>query len=226
MAANSFLEQKQGSPLGFGAVIMLHGAAIAAVLLVKGPEWIRVIDQPIVVEMIPPDEIPPVEPLPQPQDQQVRQPLTRMDVSPIIIDTPIRDLTSTPAPTLDAPTRTAGVDPGPVREVQRELVEIPRTPRIPARTDSLFDPRFAGSQQPPYPESEIRAEREGVVSLRITIGPDGRVVSAQRISATNDAFWRATERQALNRWRFRPATEDGRPVQSVKTMNIRFRLNN
>ena len=45
-----------------------------------------------------------------------------------------------------------------------------------------------------------------------------------RLSATSDAFWRATEQQALNRWRFRPATLGGRPVQGVKVMIVNFRI--
>jgi hypothetical protein len=41
MTANGFLERKQASPLGFGTVLLLHGAVIAAVVMVKGPGWER-----------------------------------------------------------------------------------------------------------------------------------------------------------------------------------------
>jgi protein TonB len=60
--------------------------------------------------------------------------------------------------------------------------------------------------------------------VRVTIGADGRVKAVQMVSATSDAFWRATQQHALARWRFRPATLDGRPVESTKLMNVYFRI--
>jgi protein TonB len=92
------------------------------------------------------------------------------------------------------------------------------------RIDAEFDPRFADMIQPPYPPSEERAQREGSVRLRVTIGADGRVKAVERLSATSDAFWRAAERHALARWRFRPATVDGRAVESRKVLSLHFRL--
>ena len=46
----------------------------------------------------------------------------------------------------------------------------------------------------------------------------------EKIRATSDAFFRATERQALRHWRFKPATVDGRPVESRTTMTVHFQL--
>ena len=100
----------------------------------------------------------------------------------------------------------------------------PDLPPPPVRVEAQFDPRFAADLQPPYPPSEEAAQREGRVRIRLTIGADGRVKAVQRLSATSDAFWRATERHALSRWRFRPATVDGRPVESSKVMNLTVRI--
>ena len=91
-------------------------------------------------------------------------------------------------------------------------------------SEAQLDSRYAGDLQPPYPAPELRAQRGGIVRIRLTIAPNGRVTAVQRLAATSDAFWRATERQALGRWRFRPATIDGRPVQGVKEMTVRFRI--
>ena len=60
--------------------------------------------------------------------------------------------------------------------------------------------------------------------VRVLIGADGRVKEIVRLSATSDAFWEATRRRALARWRFRPATEDGRPVESSMTLTVNFEL--
>ena len=92
------------------------------------------------------------------------------------------------------------------------------------RREAQLDPRYARDLQPPYPAPELRAERDGVVRIRLTIAANGRVTAVERLSATSDAFWRATQQQALNRWRFRPATLDGRPVQGVKVMTVNFRI--
>jgi protein TonB len=97
-------------------------------------------------------------------------------------------------------------------------------PPPPVRRGAELDPRFASAVQPQYPIAEQRAGRGGTVVIRVTIGPDGRVRAAERMSATSDAFWAAAERQALTRWRFRPATVDGRPVESSRVMTIHFRI--
>ena len=46
----------------------------------------------------------------------------------------------------------------------------------------------------------------------------------ERLSATDEAFWIATQRHALRKWRFRPATRDGVPTASSKLLTIHFRL--
>jgi protein TonB len=230
MAATGFFAQKQTSPIGFGIVLAMHGAAFAALLLVKGPEWM---DEPTVetrtynVKDVPPP--PPNDPTPVPETQPQAQ-LSRLDVVKPVV--PPREFTNT-APVSEGivlpPGPIAGNDPRPseatVVEPERIVTIPPRDPvRTPVRVEAQFDPRFAGAQQPPYPAGEVRREREGTVRVRVTIGPDGRVVAAEKIDATSDDFWDATRRQALSRWRFRPATLDGRPVQSVKVLSIRFRL--
>lgn len=225
MTANGFLEQKQNSPLGLGTVVLLHGAAIAAVLMLKGPGFI--VDRDVDTKTF---DVRPVEP-PPPIPEPVPMPQTPVVQQRSVVETPDRIVITPPTgPTQFAESNTAppgptvGTSPDPTPT--REIVTVPPRdpPRDPVRVSSLFDPRFEGSRQPPYPPSEERAEREGQVRIRVTIGPDGRVSAAQRVSATNDAFWRVTERQALTRWRFRPATVDGRPVAESKTLTVIFRL--
>jgi protein TonB len=58
----------------------------------------------------------------------------------------------------------------------------------------------------------------------VLIGADGRVKAVEKLRATSDAFFRATEQQALRHWRFKPATVDGRPVEARKVMTVHFQL--
>jgi protein TonB len=94
-------------------------------------------------------------------------------------------------------------------------------PKPPVRVEARLR---SGDLQPPYPASEEKLEREGKVTIRVTIGTDGRVKAAERVSAASEAFYAATERHALRSWRFSPAMVDGRPVESTKVLTVSFRL--
>jgi protein TonB len=236
MAANGFLEQKPASPTGFGLVLLLHGAAIAGVVLIKGPTWVSAPPKPpqIIYDVPRQREPEPLPPPPEPERQELPTPAPVPFIPQPQIRPPVdrQTITSSQQPTTvwrpDPPVQLAdggntGTGTGSVPTIPPPTPRID-PPRTPVRTVAQFDPRFARAMQPPYPAVEQRSEREGSVRVRVTIGTDGRVRAVQRLSATSDAFWRATEEQALSRWRFRPATEDGRPVESSKDLTVHFRL--
>lgn len=97
-------------------------------------------------------------------------------------------------------------------------------PAPPVLVDARVDPRYARQLQPEYPAGERRAEREGNVTMRVTIGRDGRVVAAECVTATSEDFCRATRQHAMAKWRFQPATRDGVATEIVKEMTVRFEL--
>ena len=215
MQATGFYEQKSIRPGGMALVIALHAAAFAGLVLIK-TDIIRT-SNPITdvfdVRIPPtPKEEPP--PRPEPPRQQSVLDVPRPIVPTMRDDGPV--VTERPVP----------LQP-PYFPPARETVladATPDLPRTPVRIEAQVDPRFAGELQPPYPAAEQRSQRDGTVRVRVTIGVDGRVKAIARLSATSDAFWRATERHALAHWRFRPATEDGRPVETTKVMNLIFRI--
>ena len=216
MTATGFFEQKSVRPGGLALVIAMHAAVFAGLVLLKttveagaSPNT-RIFD----VRVPQPKENPP----PEPEREQPRQQPSQIEIVPPIVPTqtqgpviPVREL-----PPVQFDSR-----PGPELALNDGTPDLPPPP---VRVEAQFDPRFAADLQPPYPPSEEAAQREGRVRIRLTIGADGRVKAVQRLSATSDAFWRATERHALSRWRFRPATVDGRPVESSKVMNLTFRI--
>lgn len=221
MPRGAFYEQKRASPTSLTLVIALHAAGIAALLLAKGPIYEKAAAPRTVIydvpEIVPPEVEPEVRPDPRPAPQH----RSRIDTVPPVVELPspgpLVEYSPVPLPPLKV------TPPGPV-DIPGPRVE-PRPKAEPVRIEARADPRYADRLQPPYPASEERAGNEGTVRIRITIGADGRVKAAERVSATSDAFWRATERQALSRWRFRPATLDGRPVESTKLITVHFRLN-
>jgi len=96
--------------------------------------------------------------------------------------------------------------------------------RPPVLHPATLDPRFMNEFQPDYPAAERRANREGRVVVRVLVGANGRVSRVEQVSTTSDAFFAATERRALSRWRFRPATSDGGAVEAWQTITVTFRL--
>jgi len=213
MANAGFFEQKSASPTRFALVVAAHAAVLAAVMFAAGPQFTRHRDPPIAIESIPLPQPPPPDPEPAQRDPR-----------------PVQLTIATPPPLVETPqlppVRVQLSDNRPIVPIVPVIADPPPRPDPPAqvRRGAEVDPRFASALQPQYPLAEQRAGRGGTVIIRVTIGADGRVRAAERVSATSDAFWAAAERQALTRWRFRPATVDGRPVESSKLMTIHFRI--
>lgn len=216
MTETGFFEQQSVRPGGLALVIAMHAAAFAGLVLIKTDIARTVLPSTEIFDVAPPPE-PTQEPPPEPQRDAPQQP-SRLDTPPPIVRTTeqgpiVRDPPLPPVPP----------GPGPVGPI--ELAGTPELPPPPpVRVEAQFDPRFAADQQPPYPPSELHSERDGTVRVRLRIGADGRVKSIERLSATADSFWRVTERHAMARWRFRPATVDGRAVESTKVMTVFFRI--
>jgi protein TonB len=215
MTEAGFFAQKRNSPSSLALVIALHGGLIAAVMLIKSPQFIRELRVPTVITNIPINPDPPVNPPPpQAQPQQPRN--SQIDRVDREVETPV-----------DTGVRVDNRGENVIRVAENTGtgdVVLPPPPPPPFRRAADFDPRYANALQPPYPAIEERAQRDGFVRVRVTIGPDGRVTAVERLTATSDAFWRATEQHALRRWRFRPATLDGRPVQDSKVVTLNFRI--
>lgn len=218
MYANGFLAEKRSSPVSLGAVIGLHAAALGAVILFGTTTFQKAAERRLIAVNITEPAIPPENPPPPPRPNEptprARDNLTVTD--PVMPPVGPAAGPVTPPTTYHPPV----TDPGPTRIVEANIPRIPE----PVRHAAEVDPRFRDALQPPYPPDRERAQQDGRVRVRITIGTDGRVTAIDQLSTTHEAFWRATQRQALNRWRFRPATVDGRPVVSTMTMTVTFRI--
>lgn len=207
------------NPAGLGFAVAVNGAIAAAMIFLIAP---NIIPKPPVTilnaEQIP---IPPAPP-PKPVEKQQTPEKQRESViyqppvaNPISSDNSITTTTERP---VTPPLPDLG-EVGGAAEVKAEPPK-PIPPLIGARPD----PRFASAFQPDYPSYELRREREGTVSVRVLIGTDGRVKAVEQVSATSSAFFDATRRHAMDKWRFKPATRGGTPEESWKVMSVRFEL--
>ena len=228
MPDRGFLEHKPRSPVGLGLVIAVHAAAVAALAMAKMENPPIKIFKPIEIKDI--KTPPPPEKPPEPRDQKVEKAPTRpieMTYKKPIVELPTKGpVKAVELPPLPPP-KFNELD-GPVTPPQPpQLPSPPQAADPPAKAPVRIAARIdsASGLQPPYPAVEERNEVEGSVTVRVLIGTDGRVKSVEKVRAANEAFFRATERQALAKWRFKPATVDGKPVESSQTMTVHFQLN-
>lgn len=204
-------------PISAGAALLINGALIAG-LIFAAPEIIpKPPDKTFTGTQIPLTDPPPPDPQPRAQPRiaktAITPPIHRID--PVVTLPPSGPkLGTTPdlvVPTFDPPARPGAAASDP-----------PIAP--PVLVDAVIDPRHAAAFQPDYPGTELRLNREGVVKVRVRIGVDGRIKAVEPVSSPGVAFFDATRRHALTRWRFQPATRDGIPVESWKVMTVRFRI--
>lgn len=83
---------------------------------------------------------------------------------------------------------------------------------------------FRSGALPGYPASARRAGREGVVTVRVLVGTDGKPMSVTvRVTSGHEDF-DAAALTAVKKWLFSPAHRGKEPVASFHDVRIRFRL--
>lgn len=204
--------------VGLGGAFLINGAIVAGMLFYLAPQIVPR-DTPTVLEgrnvPIPP-EPKPIERKPVPTSES-----TTITPPPTAPDPLVR--TESDNPTRTTPIEYPPLPPLPPTPGPGPVVVAEPAPLLPL-IGAAQDPRYLKDFQPAYPSAELRAQRDGVVKLRVLIGVDGRVKAAESVSATSPAFFEATRRQALSKWRFKPATRGGVPQESWKTMSVRFEI--
>ncbi len=153
------------------------------------------------------------EPLPTPQPVPEVVPLEPVDVT---IAPPKFKIE---APPQAKPTVTAKVQPP--KPVQQPA-PVQAKPVQPDKLASFH----ASNSIPPYPASAKRNCEQGLVTLNLLIGADGRVSKA---GIATSSGYPALDNAALNAaqdWRYSPARTAGRAVESTVMQPVRFDLRN
>ena len=193
--------------VGIGVVLILHillvwainsGLARAFIKKVKGPV------EAVLLEDQKPD-IPPPPPPPAPKDLPPPPPPAYVPAVDVPVTAPaatnaIAAVTAVPPP----------VAPAPVVKAE------------PVRTAPVVNQ--ANCAKPEYPSASRRLEEEGTVSLKFLVGEDGRVVQSTIEKSSGYSRLDEAARAGLSKCQFRPATEDGRPVQGWASMKYTWRL--
>ncbi|WP_199553908.1 energy transducer TonB [Sandaracinobacteroides hominis] len=185
---------------------LISGLAIKAVKVITGPlEAVNIEEQAPPPEEAPPpppklEDIPPYVPPPDVQIETSAPPPPTISVQSAVPQ---------PQPTV-APPAPPAPPPAPVVAAPTPAQPIART--------------FAVSPED-YPDASRRAGEEGVTGIRVTIGADGRVSACSVVRPSG--FTRLDEKAcqiAQRRWRFKPATQEGKPVETTVNRNYRWQL--
>lgn len=217
----SYADGSQNRTAAIGAVLVVHAALGYALLTGLATTVIDGIRSgPLETYNVP------IEPPPPPQKQVL----------------PKTDTAARPAERLTAPPREVPLATGePVEATTIDLPPLPPIPdALPARSAEPIAPAVSlargasprGNQgdwfpSDSYPAAARRASAEGLVSVRVGVGTNGRVTDcAVTVSSGNADLDGATCRLAARNGRFEPARDAaGEKVPSSVTLrNVRWRL--
>ena len=222
----SYISEKQrANPAGLAAAILINGGVVAAAFLTSMEVVPRVMEPRTTTFNVPIAKPPPIP------VEKIEPKVEMQKPSPLYIDRPIISIPAKPADQISTTdvignipldTGFGGVDIAANIGVKAAIERILPPPVF---KSAARDPKFARNFQPDYPVGLLQREIEGKVTIRVLIGTDGRVRQASVLNATHADFGKATERQALNAWRFKPATRDGKPVEDWQTLTVRFDIN-
>ncbi len=222
MSFTSTYAQKPPNYKGICMAVGVHVVIIAGIMAMPGielPGKLPTIIQTYDVKMAPE----PLKPPPEPKEAQVETPKKAGETTKVtpIVNTPVFDDL--------IPTTFTSVDDGIDFSRVGDRITIPVTPletiADPVIADAKLNTRFSKQFQPPYPSGLLRMGEEGMVTVRVLVGRDGRAKQIELIDSPHEGFWTATKRHALKKWRFQPATKDGAPFESWMTLKVRFEIN-
>lgn len=215
-APNSGFAEQGRHPRALLFIVGMHAVAIAAVMTAKMAVPIIRPEPPLVLQPIeiPPDPPPNVDP---PKEHQPSPPLVDPYVPPP--DVPIQrpDRTEIDTSLIPLP------DPGPMTGTQPLPNPVPKpTPAVVSTGPRFATPDWA--LRPPYPADKQRLGQEAVLKLHLTIDERGRVVAVDPVGNADRSFLDAARKHLIAKWRYKPATEDGRAIPSSTVITLRFEL--
>jgi TonB family protein len=86
-------------------------------------------------------------------------------------------------------------------------------------------PILLRQEQPRYPEAAMRAKIEGVVELQAIVRADGTVGDIRVLKSLDQTYGLDVEAIATaKKWLFKPGIKDGKPVATIVTLILEFRL--
>lgn len=205
-SANSNWLTRRGSFLVI--LIVFHLALFWALKSGFAVKFVQSITQPIKAEII--NEVKDEEPPPPPPD--VKMELPPVQVPPVLVD--IQLPVDPPATAIQAPTTTQPVPPAPPPPAPPPR-QVVTTKAVVTYKPDTFDY---------YPSTSRNLGEEGKVRVRICVGTNGRVTEATVAESSGITRLDEASTRLAKQYRFKPATEDGKPVAQCFLLPVSFSL--
>ena len=77
---------------------------------------------------------------------------------------------------------------------------------------------------PKYPQLSLEAGEEGSVSIRAVVEASGQASSVSLVRGSGHRRLDIAALSAAKKYRFSPATQEGKPIRFVYTFNLNFRM--
>jgi len=159
---------------------------------------------------------------PPPLAPPVPAPVTTRPIVPQTPTLPVRRQPVTP------PAVVAPAEPGDIAVPFEAMVidggdtDLPPSIATPQTGAQL---QYAQAPPPAYPHEALREGQRGTVLLQVLVDTDGKPLQVDVAhSSGHRSLDRAAQRHVLARWTFRPAVQDGRPVQAIGLVPVEFAL--
>ncbi|MEP2101059.1 MAG: TonB family protein [Parasphingorhabdus sp.] len=205
-----------GLTIGFHALLFAGAMALPAITAEIPFEGV-ITAYPIEVDKEPP---PPVTAIEDPI-VATNPPPTTVTTVPSIVNPPVFN----DPPAITSVGIETGIDISNIGDrITTPIAPIETIPE-PVIADAKLNTRYSRQFQPPYPSGRLRMGDEGMITVRVLVGTDGRAKQIELVDSPHQDFWTATQRHALKKWRFEPATKDGVRFESWITLKVRFEIN-
>lgn len=132
----------------------------------------------------------------------------------------IRDTRRLPAP----PAPTAPPSPPAPPAPPKPVTDASSEDRVYEISDSIRPPIAAFQPVPSYTPEAREAKIEGIVILQMVIRKDGTVTDVKVVRGLGYGLDEAARDAIVNKWKFRPGTLNGRPVNVRAHAEVSFRL--
>jgi len=131
-----------------------------------------------------------------------------------------------PAPAAAPPSaETASAPPPASRPANATASATPApAPAAPAAGGDTRAAEVVKTSPPDYPPDAVRKHQEGWVEVEFTVMPDGSVANATVVNANPARIFNSAALRAVERWTFKPRTDNGTPTQEKMRRRIEFKF--
>jgi periplasmic protein TonB len=131
-----------------------------------------------------------------------------------------RRAAATPTPALSSATSTVQ----PTTEAPKPAVPEPAPTRAAEAASDSTEPQVLQRVAAKYPPIAGRQRLEGWVQVELTVGTDGNVSNARVLQSEPPEVFDKAALEAARKWKFKPATRGGQPVQATAQQRIVFKM--